>query len=170
MERQNPDASASQDTLISLQMVDPAPLPDDESRRNSLYTNVSDIPKPPSKTSSFGSSLGLSGSGHSSVWYRTLPCPIPISQLTNPSNTPPTLLLLRLRDLRHFPHHKHINNTTHNPLRPNLGYIPPSHATLLPIFPLRTTPHYPPNHNTHTCWSRSSYTQAQRKSSTLWSL
>src|SRR5438128_1296916 len=67
MDRQNPAASASQETLASLQMVDPLPLPD--SRPGSISMPRPDPPAPPSKASTF-SSLGLSGSGHSSVWYR----------------------------------------------------------------------------------------------------
>jgi hypothetical protein len=67
MDRQNPAASASQETLASLQLVDPTPLPD--SRPGSISIPPPDRSDLPARSSTF-SFLGLSGSGgHSSVYY-----------------------------------------------------------------------------------------------------
>jgi hypothetical protein len=71
MDTQNSGDLASQDILEALQRIDPLPLPDDESRRSSLAVPVPKSPKPAARVPTFGSSLGLSGGGHSSVYYRT---------------------------------------------------------------------------------------------------
>ena len=68
MDRQNPDAAVSTDTFISLQNIDPVPMPD--SRPGSISIPRAEAPPPPSRSSTFASSLGLSGN-HGSVWYRT---------------------------------------------------------------------------------------------------
>jgi hypothetical protein len=74
MDPQNPDSSESQDTLESLKIIYPEPILDDESRRNSVVSTDPEREKvkPLSKASTFASSLGISGSGHSSAWYRKI--------------------------------------------------------------------------------------------------
>lgn len=58
------DSTASE---ISLQVVDPAPVPD--SRHSSIAIPPSGQAGPSSLPSGWASALGLTGSGHSSVYY-----------------------------------------------------------------------------------------------------
>lgn len=69
MDIQNPAAEISRDTLVSLEYLDPSPVPD--SRPGSISIPAPDPNPPPklSRAATFASSLGLSGNGHSSFWY-----------------------------------------------------------------------------------------------------
>lgn len=78
MDSQNPRASKFHEDLESLQYVDPTPLP--ESRHGSISVPASNASP---SSSIFGSVLGLSGSGHSPVYYRLL---YPSSYHWNPAN------------------------------------------------------------------------------------
>jgi hypothetical protein len=91
-------------------------------------------------------------------------------QLSQTSRTPPKILLLRLHNLRLIPHNQHLHNPPYHTLRPGLRKLPPPHAPILPILPLRTPPHHPPDRNTYPLRRRAPHPQAQRESSPLWSV
>lgn len=59
-----------------------------------------------------------------------------------PSLPHPKILLLHLLNFPNNAHHQHRRNPTHNPIRERLRTLPPSHAPLLPIHPLRAHPHH----------------------------
>lgn len=73
MDWQNPQAAESEDTLASLQQLDPSPI---DSPPLEADKQLPDRPRPPILTRA--SSLGLSGSGHSAVYYR-MSCWIAVS-------------------------------------------------------------------------------------------
>ena len=57
------ESTASQDTLLSLQQLDPSPIDTPD-----LEKELPELPPAPPRSST----LGLSGGGHSSVYYREL--------------------------------------------------------------------------------------------------
>lgn len=57
-------ASVSQDTLFSLQQLDPSPM-------DSTLELDKQVPDTPPAPPSRASTLGLSGNGHGPVYYRT---------------------------------------------------------------------------------------------------
>lgn len=86
-------SQASQATLVSLLELDPTPMdsPNVEKDLPPLPDQV-DGALPDSthslKSSSTSTSLGLSGSGHGAIYYRTFPLPLPFScfTLARPAN------------------------------------------------------------------------------------
>jgi len=73
MERHHPAATASQETLISLQQLDPSPI---ESPFEEVEKPLPDLPAadstgPAASKRSLNPGLGLSGNGHGSVYYCT---------------------------------------------------------------------------------------------------
>lgn len=142
------DSTASE---ISLQLVDPAPVPDS---RHSSVAVPSNQPPPPPASSGWASALGLTGSGHSSVYYCSWCSVIAhMPRLICNSNPSPKILILRFHRLCLHPLHQHISHSTCNPLSPNIRTIPPPHTTNLPVLPSRATSRYPPNCNTCPRWT-----------------
>lgn len=74
MERQNSAAEASQETLISLQQLDPSPVESPLNLDKQLPNLPNEVPTPHHGVGT----LGLSGfnNGHSTVYYRG-PLPLP---------------------------------------------------------------------------------------------
>lgn len=133
MDRQNAAAAASQETLasfISLQQLEPSPI---ESPLD-LEKQLPDLPTPGPISRS--STLGLSGSGHGSVYYRNaIPFPQDFycANEGRNSNPPPTLLLLCLFYFRSVPYNKHLSYSTSHTLRPRIRILPALNTALLSI-------------------------------------
>lgn len=156
------ESTASQETFISLQQIDPSPI---ESPEYDVDKQLPDLPTPQPPPRS--STLGLSGSGHSSVYYCTFVRTCIEKRSDNDSNTPTKILNLRVRGIHHSPPHKHIVDPPPHTLRPSLRTLPPPHTPILSIVPLRTLPHNASNRNSHPLWPGPTNQQAQRESKPL---
>jgi hypothetical protein len=151
------ESTASQETFISLQQLDPSPI---ESPEYELNKQLPDLPaaSPPARSST----LGLSGSGHSSVYYRTLSTLW--QKCSNPfSNPSAKILLLCLHSLRRNPHHQHFHYPPHHSLCSRLGTLSTPYKALLSILSLRASSYNPPNCNPYPLRPCSTNTSAQRK-------
>src|SRR5947209_3368662 len=97
-------STASQDTFISLQQLDPSPI----DTPPELEKQLEDYPPSPPSAPKISATLGLSGSGHSSVYYCNYPFMNYLNLTNQPSNASAKVLLLRVYDIRLLPHHQYI--------------------------------------------------------------
>lgn len=135
----------SQETLISLQQLEPSPV---ESPLD-LEKQLPDIPPPTPPSRPFG--LGLSGSGHGAVYYckpSTFLSKI-ITENRPSSNSTSTLLLLRLHNLHDLPPHQHLRHPSNNAISLRLRTLSSPYPPLLPIPPHGAPPRHPPSPYTH---------------------
>ena len=158
------ESTASQETFISLQQLDPSPISSPEYNVDKQLPDLP-TPQPPSRSSTLG--LSGSGSGHSSVYYCKFLLYHVQNLADNRSNTATKILNLRLHSICNRAHNEHLSHSSHHAVRPSLRTLPPPHTPILPIFPFRTPPHNPPNRNTHPLRPGPPNSQAQRESSPL---
>lgn len=128
----------SQETLMSLLQLDPNPMPDTEKDLPPLPEESSESSRSIRPGHARTTSLGLSGSGQGSLYYRT-PTRLSIlltlsvcleylpSLLTNASSSHAHTTILNLRPLHIYrpPPHQHLHNTPNYPRRPRLRVLPP---------------------------------------------
>lgn len=164
-------ATASQETLISLLQLEPQPMPDTDKDLPPLPEESSDGTRTEADTEkettrSIGSrdgpghartsSLGLSGSGNGSIYYReffSLSSVRTTKVTTNvaiyPSDANTTVLDLRPVHIHRPAHREHVHNTPRHPLRARLRGLPPARPRDLPDpndrAPLRRPPHRRPH-------------------------
>lgn len=157
MDRPNLLETLSQETLISLQQLEPSPV---ESPLD-LEKQLPNLPPPAPSSRPFG--LGLSGSGHGPVYYCKISSSINnYSAYKNLSNPTSTLLLLRLHNLHNISHHQHLHHSSNNPIRPYLRTLPPPYPPLLPIPSHGAPPCHAPSPNTHRIWPHPADSPPQR--------
>lgn len=179
--------TASQETLVSLLQLEPQPIPDTDKDLPPLpeedyseiefpdYAAADGAPPRPSSSPSEKSrsvtpsshartsSLGLSGSPHGSIYYRTSfldwstrPGSRSATMLTIPhTSSPPYPALVNLRPL-HLHRGPPLQHLTHPPcdtLRPRLGILPPPRPRNLPN-PAHRTSLCRPTHRSPHCRRR----------------
>jgi len=188
MDSQSLHSKASQDTLASLaSLVQLDPLPIESPSRSNTEKDLPPLPeagnedsgsdsksRSPTRTTTGTSSIGLSGTGHGSIYYRTSPVQNKNLQYpcTNPpptqSNPHPALLLLRLLPLRLPPPRNNLAHPPRRAVRPLVRVLPPPRPGNLPDPALRTVTRRSADPRAHRLRHRPPLCPSRAKHPPLW--
>lgn len=147
------ETRSSQASLIE---VEPSPVdetPAEYGEDGSYFPAADEDEKDTTPSTPFlsrsGTLVGLGSHGPAFYCMSTLLRFVKHEILMCSSNTDTKILIVRLHNLRHLPHRKHIHNTAHHPQRPRCRIVPPPHTTLLPIPPIRASTCYRRNRSAY---------------------